>query len=139
MVSFFITTIGWFAWLAFLDAVYAPSPSGPYAIRNSFTHLFGDDAVWWSTLFIVLGLIGLMEIVMKCCKRLLVIGGLWQWPPWGQSRRDDNIEEWDVELWQELEQDPAMRQRLQRLSRDEPEDEDEADLDDIIVEEERRQ
>ncbi|WAO83715.1 Phospholipid-transporting ATPase [Fusarium falciforme] len=137
MVSFFITTIGWFAWLAFLDGVYAPSPSGPYAIRNSFTHLFGDDAVWWSTLFIVLGLIGLMEIVMKCSKRLLLIGGLWQWPPWGQSRRGDNIEEWDVELWQELEQDPAMRQRLQRLSRDEPVDEDEPDLDDIIIEEER--
>jgi phospholipid-translocating ATPase len=94
--------------------------------------------VWWSTLFIVLGLIGLMEIVMKCSKRLLLVGGLWQWPPWGQSRRGDNIEEWDVELWQELEQDPAMRQRLQRLSRDKPVDEDEPDLDDIIIEEERR-
>ncbi|KAF5595869.1 phospholipid-transporting ATPase DNF3 [Fusarium subglutinans] len=126
MVSFFVTTIGWFAWLCFLDAAYAGSPSGPYAIRNSFTELFGDDAVWWSTLFIVLGLLGLFEIVLKCVKRLLLIAGLWDWPPWGKSRRGDNIEEWDVELWQELEQDPALRERLKRLARDEQvEEEDE--------------
>ncbi|KAF5656588.1 phospholipid-transporting ATPase DNF3 [Fusarium circinatum] len=126
MVSFFVTTIGWFAWLCFLDAAYAGSPSGPYAIRNSFTELFGDDAVWWSTLLIVLGLLGLFEIVLKCVKRLLLITGLWDWPPWGKSRRGENIEEWDVELWQELEQDPALRERLKRLARDEQvEEEDE--------------
>ncbi|KAF4433703.1 phospholipid-transporting ATPase DNF3 [Fusarium acutatum] len=119
MVSFFVTTIGWFAWLCFLDAAYAGSPSGPYAIRNSFTEVFGADAVWWATLFIVLGLLGLFEIVLKCAKRLLLIAGLWDWPPWGKSRRGENIEEWDVELWQELEQDPALRERLKRLARDE--------------------
>ncbi|KAF5692515.1 ATPase [Fusarium globosum] len=126
MVSFFVTTIGWFAWLSFLDAAYAGSPSGPYAIRNSFTEQFGADAVWWATLFIVLGLLGLFEIVLKCVKRLLLIAGLWDWPPWGKSRRGENIEEWDVELWQELEQDPALRERLKRLARDEQvEEEDE--------------
>ncbi|KAF5616657.1 phospholipid-transporting ATPase DNF3 [Fusarium sp. NRRL 52700] len=126
MVSFFVTTIGWWAWLCFLDAAYAGSPSGPYAIRNSFTELFGADAVWWATLFIVLGLLGLFEIVLKCVKRLLLIAGLWDWPPWGKSRRGENIEEWDVELWQELEQDPALRERLKQLARDEQvEEEDE--------------
>ncbi|CVK83595.1 related to ATPases [Fusarium mangiferae] len=126
MVSFFVTTIGWFAWLSFLDAAYAGSPSGPYAIRNSFTEQFGADAVWWATLFIVLGLLGLFEIVLKCVKRLLLIAGLWDWPPWGKSRRGENIEEWDVELWQELEQDPTLRERLKRLARDEQvEEEDE--------------
>ncbi|KAF4337101.1 phospholipid-transporting ATPase DNF3 [Fusarium beomiforme] len=126
MASFFITTIGWFAWLCFLDAVFGAKPSGPYAIRDSFTHLFGADPVWWATLFIVLGLMGLFEIVLKCVKRLLLIAGLWDWPPWGKSRRGENIEEWDVELWQELEQDPALRERLKRLARDEQvEEEDE--------------
>ncbi|KAM5355922.1 hypothetical protein ACJ41O_002568 [Fusarium nematophilum] len=120
MCSFFITTWGWFAWLSFLDGVFAKVPSGTYNIRDSFTQLFGDDAVWWSSLFIVLGLIGLMEITMKCSKRLLLIAGLWEWPPWRRSRRGDNIEEWSLELWQELEQDPAMRQRLKQLCRDEP-------------------
>lgn len=136
MISFFITTIGWFAWLSFLDAAYAPSPSGPYAIRDSFTTLFGDDAVWWATLFIVLGLIGLFEIVLKSIKRSLLMAGLWDWPPWGQSRRGENIEEWDVELWQELEQDPALRERLKRLARDEQvEEEDDVDLAQISIEE----
>ncbi|KAF4983246.1 hypothetical protein FZEAL_1284 [Fusarium zealandicum] len=140
MCCFFITTIGWFAWLAFLDSVFAPSPSGPYAIRGSFTKYFGDDAVWWSTMFIVLGLIGLMEIVMKSVKRLLLLGGLWEWPPWRRSRRGDNIEEWDLELWQEMEQDPAMQQRLKRLSSDEPvEEEDEPDLAQIGLDETRVQ
>ncbi|TVY70032.1 putative phospholipid-transporting ATPase DNF3 [Fusarium oxysporum f. sp. cubense] len=126
MASFFITTVGWFAWLCFLDAAFAGRPSGPYAIRNSFTEAFGADAVWWATLFIVLGLLGLFEIVLKCVKRLLLIAGLLDWPPWGKSRRGENIEEWDVELWQELEQDPALRERLKRLARDEQvEEEDE--------------
>ncbi|KAH7163140.1 hypothetical protein B0J13DRAFT_30594 [Dactylonectria estremocensis] len=128
MFSFFLTTWGWFAWLSFLDGVYAPKPSGTYAIRDGFTTLFGADAVWWSTVFIVLGLIGLMEMAIKAVKRQLLLLGLWSWPPWKQSRVGDNIEEWDVELWQELEQDPLMRERLQRLSRDEPLDE-EDDLD----------
>ncbi|GKU10323.1 unnamed protein product [Fusarium langsethiae] len=137
--SFFLTTIGWFAWLSFLDAAYAPQPSGPYAIRDSFTTLFGDDAVWWATLFIVLGLIGLFEIVLKCVKRLLLMHGLWDWPPWGKSRRGENIEEWDVELWQELEQDPALRARLKRMARDERvEEEDDVDLAQINIEEEIR-
>ncbi|KAF7536120.1 hypothetical protein G7Z17_g13093 [Cylindrodendrum hubeiense] len=123
MFSFFLTTWGWFGWLCFLDAVYAPQPSGTYAIRKGFTTLFGGDAVWWSTVFIVLGLIGLMEIVLKAVKRQLLLAGLWKWPPWKQSRIGDNIEEWDVELWQELEQDPVMRERLRLLCRDEPLDE----------------
>jgi phospholipid-translocating ATPase len=139
MVSFLITTIGWFAWLSFLDAAYAAKPSGPYAINASFTTLFGNDAVWWATLFIALGLIGLFEIVLKCAKRLLLMCGLWDWPPWGKSRRGENIEEWDVELWQELEQDPALRQRLKRMARDESvEEEDDVDLAQIRIEEEIR-
>ncbi|KAF4454999.1 hypothetical protein F53441_2560 [Fusarium austroafricanum] len=137
MASFFITTVGWFAWLSFLDAAYAPSPSGPYAIRDSFTTLFGDDAVWWATLFIVLGLIGLFEIVLKVVKRFLLLAGLWDWPPWGKSRHGENIEEWDVELWQELEQDPALRERLKRLARDEQVEEEE-DVEIGIEEEIRR-
>ncbi|KAI5466004.1 hypothetical protein BGZ63DRAFT_120499 [Mariannaea sp. PMI_226] len=129
MFCFFLTTIGWWGWLCFLDAVYAPSPSGPYAIRNSFTSLFGADAVWWSTAFIVLGLLGLFEMVMKVVRRLLLIAGLWDWRPWKQSRRGSkNIEEWDVELWQELEQDPDMRSRLKQLCRDDVVEEEDLDI-----------
>lgn len=128
MFSFFLTTWGWFAWLSFLDGVYAPKPSGTYNIRGSFTQLFGKDGAWWATLFAVLGIIGLLELVLKNIKRHLLIAGLWQWPPWGQGRTGENIEEWDLELWQELEQDPVIRKRLVRLSRDEPVDEEDEEL-----------
>ena len=129
MCSFFITTWGWFAWLSFLDGVYAPVPSGPYDIRSSFTQRWGDDAVWWATVFVVLGFIGLLELVMKAVKRYLLMAGLWKWPPWKEARAGDNIEEWDLELWQELEQDPVVRARLARLCRDDITDEDdEAEL-----------
>ncbi|CAM1506844.1 Fc.00g064850.m01.CDS01 [Cosmosporella sp. VM-42] len=138
MCSFFITTIGWFAWLSFLDAVYAPVPSGTYDIRNSFTQLWGDDAIWWATVFIVLGFIGMLELVIKVVKRYLLMAGLWKWPPWKQGRDGDNIEEWDLELWQELEQDPVVRARLARLCRDDITDEDdEAELQ-LEIEETRR-
>lgn len=132
MFCFFLTTFGWWAWLSFLDGVYAGSPSGTYNIRDSFTTLFGDDAAWWSTLFIVLGLLALFEMVLKVAKRLLLLAGLWEWPPWKKGRVGDNIEEWDVELWQELEQDSVMRSRLKRLCRDE--DVDELDDGDVQIE-----
>lgn len=125
MASFFITTVGWFAWIAFLDAVYAPVPSGKYAIRDSFSKLWGGDAVWWATLFIVLGIMGLMELLIKVTKRNMLVAGLWQWPPWNRSnnsrRRGGNVEEWGVELWQELEQEPKMRKKLARMARDDAE------------------
>ncbi|KAK6721824.1 hypothetical protein SNK04_000708 [Fusarium graminearum] len=78
-------------------------------------------------------------MILKCVKRLLLMDGLWDWPPWGKSRRGENIEEWDVELWQELEQDPALRARLKRMARDEPvEEEDDVDLAQINIDEEMR-
>ncbi|POR36537.1 Phospholipid-transporting ATPase [Tolypocladium paradoxum] len=140
MCSFFITTFGWFAWIAFLDGVYAPEPSGPYAIRHTFRNAWGKDAVWWSTVFIVLAFLGLMELCGKTLKRQMLVAGLWQWPPWKRGGLGESVEEWDLELWQELEQDPAMRERLKVLARDEDcvddEDEDEDDEGDEDAEEE---
>lgn len=119
MCSFFITTIGWFAWLSFLDGVYAPGPDGPYLIRHTFTRVFGVDAVWWSTLFIVLAFLGLIELVGKSVKRNMLVAGMWHWPPWKKQSLDDIVEEWDLQVWQEMEQDPEIRERLRRLANDE--------------------
>ncbi|KAK4081955.1 hypothetical protein Purlil1_11456 [Purpureocillium lilacinum] len=118
MASFFVTTIGWFAWVAFLDGVYGAS-SGPYSIRHTFRNGFGADALWWATVFIVLGFMGLMELCGKAAKRGLLVAGLWRWPPWGKNRLSENVEEWDLELWQEMEQDPTIRARLRLLAQDE--------------------
>jgi phospholipid-translocating ATPase len=134
MTSFFVTTTGWFAWLAFLDGVYAAQPVSKYNISNSFTQLWGKDALWWATLFIVLGILGLIEIVMKAVKRKMILVGAYKWPPWQKAREGNNAEEWGLELWQELEQDPVLWEKLKRMSRggeDEAEDVDFADdLDD---------
>ncbi|KHN99959.1 P-type ATPase [Metarhizium album ARSEF 1941] len=119
MCSFFITTCGWFAWLAFLDGVYAPGPEGPYLIRHTFTRAFGNDAVWWATAFVVLAFLGLMELVGKTIKRNMLAAGMWHWPPWKMHRLSDNAEEWDLQVWQEMEQDPKVRERLRRLANDE--------------------
>ncbi|KAK2593131.1 drs2 neo1 protein [Conoideocrella luteorostrata] len=119
MGSFFLTTWGWFAWLCFLDGVYAPGPEGPYNIRHTFTQQFGRDAVWWATVFIVLALMGAMELLGKTIKRNMLVAGVWHWPPWKMHRLSDNVEEWDLQVWQEMEQDPKVREKLRRLANDE--------------------
>ncbi|ATY66637.1 phospholipid-transporting ATPase (DRS2) [Cordyceps militaris] len=118
MGSFFVTTIGWFAWLSFLDFIFAASPSGPYDIKFSFRNKWGPDAAWWATLFAVLGVLGLMELTLKVVKRHLVLAGVWKWPPWRRPGLSENVEEWDLELWQELEQDPTVRLNLRILAQE---------------------
>lgn len=117
MGSFFVTTLGWFAWIAFLDAIYPAGTFGPYAIRHSFRNAWGKDATWWATVFAVLAFLGLLELCGKVVRQWLLVAGLWQWRPWKRRSLGDNMEEWDVELWQEMEQDPAMRERFRVLAR----------------------
>lgn len=130
MACFFITTAGWFAWLAFLDGVYAATPSGDYDIRHTFTRLWGADAVWWSTVFIVLSFLGMMELLFKAGKRGMQVAGLWHWPPWQRRRLGgENAEEWDLELWQEMEQDEVVRGKLALMARDDGD----LTLEDVVV------
>ncbi|KAI8163634.1 putative phospholipid-transporting ATPase [Colletotrichum sp. SAR 10_70] len=123
MGSFFITFSGWWAWNAFLSGIYTPSPS-PYAVRDGFSKIFGADAVWWLTLIIMTLLFILMETIFRTLQRCLILAGLWRWP-WVRKEDDVCADEWRLELWQELERDPAVKERLRKLARDEPEDEEE--------------
>lgn len=127
MGSFFLTTIGWFAWVSFLDFIFADSPTGLYNVKHSFRYKWGPDPVWWATLFSVLGALGLMELTMKVAKRQFIMAGLWKWPPWKEPGLGENVEEWDVELWQELEQDPAVQAKLRIMAGEH--DEQELDVD----------
>lgn len=47
---------------------------------------------------------------------MMVIAGYWKWPPWtkGKSTDDDSLEELGLEVWQELEKNPVIRERLRR-------------------------
>ncbi|KAI1770283.1 phospholipid-translocating P-type ATPase [Hypoxylon cercidicola] len=116
--AFGITIAGWWAWNAFLAGVYAPQPS-PYPARNGFTDTFGRDPLWWLTLIIVVVALICVEMVYKAVKRNMVIAGLWKWPPWKQRSLDDSLEEWGLEVWQELEQNSVTRDRLRRACMEE--------------------
>ncbi len=121
MGAFGITVSGWWAWQAFLSGVYPLQPS-PYAGRGAFVNTFGKDTLWWALLFgVLLILIGL-DIAFKFVKRGLIKHGLWSWPPWRRGDADDspeNCENWDRQLWQELEQDPEVREHLRQALLDE--------------------
>jgi phospholipid-translocating ATPase len=118
MFCFFLTTIGWWAWSGFLSGIYTRAPS-IYAVRDGFTSTFGRDPVWWATLFVVLAALGALDLGLRLAKRALIGMGLWTWPPvWLGGRGEDDVDKdvWDVEVWQEMEQDPAVWARLKALS-----------------------
>lgn len=127
--AFSITVSGWWAWQAFLSGVYTLQPS-PYAGRGAFVNTFGKDTLWWALLFgVLLILIGL-DFIFKFVKRNLIVYGFWSWPPWRKrevdvdvdvDERPENCENWDRQLWQELEQDPVVRARLEETLREEKE------------------
>lgn len=133
LTCFFITFAGWWAWNAFLSGVYAPAPS-PYSVRDAFKSTFGPDPVWWATLIIVLFVLGLIDLMVKATRRNLIVAGLWKWPPWKRKRTlGDSVEEWDLEIWQELEQDPRVRERLKMGSKEDGNGEEhELDLEGIL-------
>ncbi|KAJ3574667.1 hypothetical protein NPX13_g4293 [Xylaria arbuscula] len=121
MGSFGITVSGWWAWQAFLDGVYPLQPS-PYAGRGAFVNTFGKDTLWWALLFGVLLVLIALDTAFKLAKRALIKYGFWSWPPWRKQEQNreavdndygvENCENWDRQLWQELEQDPAVREQL---------------------------
>ncbi|KAI1265726.1 P-type ATPase [Xylariaceae sp. FL1019] len=109
--AFGITVSGWFAWQAFLSAIYTRQPS-PYDGRGAFEN-FGAE--WWFTLILIFLLLVSIETAFKSTKRQLILWGYWQWPPWHKRDVDENPEDWHRELWQELEQDPIMQVRVQNI------------------------
>ncbi|KAF6816767.1 p-type ATPase [Colletotrichum plurivorum] len=132
MGSFFITFSGWWAWQGFLSSIYTPAPT-IYAVRDGFSKTFGRDPAWWLTLIGVTAALVLAETAFRAVQRSLILAGLWRWP-WIRGEEDGACaREWRLELWQELERDPAVKERLRRLARDEPEEEDEDEDIDIGV------
>ena len=64
----------------------------------------------------------MLDVVLKSVRRGLVVAGLWRWP-WQERVPGESVEDWDLEVWQELEKDPAVRRRLRgEFSDDEEED-----------------
>ena len=135
LASFAITTAGWWAWNAFLSGVYAPVAS-PYGVRDGFSLGFGKDPAWWLSLVAALIILGVLELGYKTVKRQLMVTGSsgskcsWARFPWQVFRRKGRGNssrtgvapgcikderppwEWELDLWQEMEKDPAVRAQL---------------------------
>ncbi|KAK3391267.1 hypothetical protein B0H63DRAFT_558088 [Podospora didyma] len=140
--SFVITITGWWVWQCVLAGVYAPGV-WPYAVRGGFFTSFGPDPVWWTALIAVLGLLVSLELAFMAVKRSLIVSGLWKWGwkwlQWSTWKRGfgaagdwsaggggvGSLEDWDVELWQAMENDEKIRETLRKMSRLGYEDEDE--------------
>lgn len=111
-----------------MAGIYAQK-SGPYVVRDSLFEAFGRDPGWWLTLVGVLVLLFVLEMAFKMTKRTMVILGLWRWLGrgwWKRVRRwrrkkqvpdwmDGNLEDWDLGMWQEMEQDGRVRDRLRGI------------------------
>lgn len=91
----------------------------PYAVRGGFTKSFGGDGIWWLTLIVVVALLMTVELVYRAVKRNMILARMWRWPPWKKSETDKSLEEFHLEMWQELEQDPAIQEKLRQILREE--------------------
>ncbi|OTB08256.1 hypothetical protein M426DRAFT_317370 [Hypoxylon sp. CI-4A] len=111
--AFGITMAGWWVWNAFLSGAY-PAQTSPYPARDGFTTTFGKDPLWWLTIIVEVLVLVSIDLVYKAIKRNMIIAGTWKWPPWKRRSVDDSLEEWGLDVWQEVEKDPVMRERLRR-------------------------
>ncbi|KAK4508784.1 hypothetical protein PRZ48_002523 [Zasmidium cellare] len=109
-VSFFITVAGWFAWNGFMSAIYMNNLS-PYDVKGGFSDTFGSDPAWWLTMLVAFVVLATAELVYLSVRRRLMREGLW----FGQGKGE-------LEMWQEMERDPKVRERLGRIARGEEDD-----------------
>lgn len=124
--SFLLTFAGWWLWQGILSAIYAPRPSA-YNVRNAFPNTFGRDLGWWLTLLMVLGVLYMLEMGYKMAKQMTVALGLWKrgrvwrdrvWHPRRGAQAswtDNNSEDWDLGMWQVMEQDKEVKERMQKI------------------------
>ncbi|KAJ9319560.1 hypothetical protein DTO271D3_329 [Paecilomyces variotii] len=121
ITCFSITIAGWWAWNAFLAAAYTPQP-GPYSARGGFTSTFGTDPIWWLTLILVFAILVALQVVYSSLNRNIIsiaMKPLRRRVKWFGGNEDS-----DIRMFQEMEQDPSMRERLKKMARDEMEEPD---------------
>lgn len=71
--------------------------------------------MWWLTLIMALSILTVLELAYKTCKRLVYRAEI-KLPLAWLNRRPERIGDHEIETWQEMEQDPEIRERLKSLA-----------------------
>lgn len=93
-VAMFLSIGGWFLWNLILSTLY--SNNVVYDVKDGLLVRFGRNALWWLTLIVIIFSVWAFEIAVRCLKCL-----------WVES---------DVEIFQELEKDPGIRERFEEAA-----------------------
>jgi phospholipid-translocating ATPase len=93
VLGWFLSVVGWTLWNLVLSAIYSNSQSVTYAVRSGFLKHFGGSGHWWLVIILIIWAVLVFEFAMASLKKIY-------WPS-------------DVDIWQVLEKDKAIRQRLE--------------------------
>lgn len=88
-----ITIAGWWVWNFFLEAIYPYNPS--LSVKDGFTYHFGANPTWWLTFLAITFALVVLDLSIDAVKK-------WWWPT-------------SVEIWQELEQDERVKEKLREV------------------------
>lgn len=117
--AFVITVGGWWLWNIFLSLAYDPYNRIPFSVRRGFLEHFGKDGSWWCSLIVAVALLAIAELGPPIYRRLVQSQTarryLVRFRLWDALAIDDDA---DVGLWQEMEKDLLIRQRLRELAND---------------------
>lgn len=115
--------VGWWIWQIFLARAYDPTNRWPYDVRDGFTKNFGKDPTWWLALVLTLTILGVCDLCWAAWSIVRAPGSASRsWPlSWflsisglGSFRSDES----NVSLWQEIEHDPVVMEKIRQLARD---------------------
>lgn len=87
---------GWFLWTIILSAIYKPQNNKSYAqypIYHDFLSHYGRDFSWWLNTFLIIAALVMYDLAVTSIRKCF-------WPT-------------DTDVFQELEQDPLIRQRFE--------------------------
>lgn len=90
-LAIFLSVGGWFLWNLVLSAVYKNNVI--YNVRAGLLHRFGHNVLWWLTLVAIVACCCIVEVTFRSVRAA--------WSPT------------DVDVFQALEKDPAIRRRFE--------------------------
>ncbi|KAI1770052.1 phospholipid-translocating P-type ATPase [Hypoxylon cercidicola] len=98
LTGFALSIIGWFVWNLFIGAIY-PVKIGPYVVRGSFIHEFGNKLGWWATAGATIAAVLALELGLTALRRIY-------FPR-------------DQDLWQEIEREGGVSEVLKEHAAEE--------------------